>query len=176
MTYFDDIYESAVDNHYLITTAGAAALDIPGIELVKLAKRRRLEALGNGVYRIARYVPDESDPYAIAVARVGKGAYLWGESVIALLGLAPTNPDRIFVATPRRVRRNLPKEIVLIRVATGEGPTTYEGVPSQRLSQAIRSCKDTIMPERLQMAVRRAKSEGYVTASEENELKEALGW
>ena len=93
MTYYDDIYEQAVDNHYLFTTANAAAAGIPSVELAKLASRGRLESLGNGVYRLARYVPAESDPYAVAVARAGEGAYLYGESVIALLGLAPTNPD-----------------------------------------------------------------------------------
>ncbi len=176
MSYYDDIYEAAVDAHYLITTTEAAGLGVPGIELVKLARRGRLEALGNGVYRLARYVPSEADSYALAVARVGVGAYLWGESVIALLGLAPTNPDRIFVATPRRVRRRLPKEVVIVRAPDRERLTKYEGVSCQRVCRAILACRDSVMTERLRQAARRARAEGYVTAVEEDELKEELGW
>lgn len=170
MSYYDDIYEAAVDRHYLFTTADARTLGIPGIELVKLARRGRLESLGNGVYRLARYVPMDSDPYAVAVARAGAGAFLWGESVVALLGLAPTNPDRIFVATKRRVRRSLPEGIVLVRAPYNETPTVYEGVASQLVSHAISACRSTIMPGRLRQAIERARAEGYITSDELDNL------
>ena len=61
MSYYDEIYEHAVDNHCLVTTADAAALGIPTIELGKLSSRGRLERLGNGVYRLSRYVPSGTD-------------------------------------------------------------------------------------------------------------------
>ncbi len=176
MTYYDEIYERAVDNHYLFTTADAAASGIPGVELAKLAGRGRLESLGNGVYRLARYVPAESDPYAVAVARVGEGAYLYGESVIALLGLAPTNPDRIFVATPRRVRKKLPEPVVLMKAPAPERIAVYEGVPSQRAAAAIAACKGSVMPVRLREAARRGREGGYITAVEDEALKEEMGW
>ena len=176
MTYYDDIYERAVDNHYLFTTADAAATGIPRVELAKLASRGRLESLGNGVYRLARYVPAESDPYAVAVARAGEGAYLYGESVIALLGLAPTNPDRVFVATPRRVRKKLPGSLVLKRTPEPARLAVYEGLPSQRAADAIASCKGLVMPERLRDAMRRGRERGYITASEEEALREEMGW
>ena len=85
MTYYDDLYEHAVDNYYLVTTDDANNLGIPPVELAKLAKRGRLQNLGRGLYRLTRYVPSEFDPYAIAVARVVGSAYLYGESVLALL-------------------------------------------------------------------------------------------
>ena len=176
MSYYDDIYEIAVDKHYLFTTIDAAMLGIPGIELVKLAHRNRLKGLGNGVYRLVRYVPSESDPYALAVARVGKDAFLWGESVIALLGLAPTNPNRIYVATPHRIRRKLPNEIELIRVPDDEKTTFYEGIPCQRAISALYACRHTIMPKRLKQALKRGRAEGYITAQEERWLKEEFGW
>lgn len=176
MSYYDEIYELAVDNNYLFTTSDAVEVGIPGIELVKLARRGRLESLSNGVYRLARYVPSESDPYAIAVARAGAGAYLYGESVIALLGLAPTNPSRIFVATPRRVRRRLPEEIELIRVPAGERTTRFAGVRSQSVAAAILACRNTVMPERLEQALGQARAGGYVTVVEEELLRREMGW
>ena len=43
-------------------------------------------------YQPEQWVPDPSDTYAWAVMSVGPGALLYGESVIAMLNLAPTNP------------------------------------------------------------------------------------
>lgn len=103
-----------MDNHYLVSTADARDLDIPVVELAKLVKRGKLENIGRGVCRLSRYVPSESDSYAISVALVGEGAYLYGESVIAMLGLAPTNPNCIWVASPRRVRLAHPPKGLMI--------------------------------------------------------------
>lgn len=176
MSYYDEIYECAVDKHYLFTTFDAREAGIPGIELVKLARRGRLDALSNGVYRISRYVPSESDPYAVAVARAGEGAFLYGESVIALLGLAPTNPERIWVGTTRRVRKALPEEIELVRVTQPGRLTAYDAIPAQRAKDAILACRGTIMPGRLRDAAELAVAEGYVTASELEALKGEMGW
>ncbi|MDO4808240.1 MAG: type IV toxin-antitoxin system AbiEi family antitoxin domain-containing protein [Coriobacteriales bacterium] len=176
MSYYDDIYEHAVDNHYLVTTADAEDLGIPVVELGKLSSRGRLERLGNGVYRLARHVPSEADPYAVAVARVGRDAYLWGESVVELLGLAPTTPGRVWVATPHRVRKALPEGVVVVR-AGGQGPLdSYDGVPGQRVADAIRACAGRIMPERLRDAMVKGRKLGYVTAREERRLMEEMGW
>ena len=174
MTDYDDLYEHAVDNYYLVTTDDANNLGIPPVELAKLAKRGRLQNLGRGLYRLTRYVPSEFDPYAIAVARVGGSAYLYGESVLALLKLAPTNPDRIFVATSVRTRKRLPEGIQVVSRKEPACITSYEGIPCQRVKDAILSCQDTIMSERLNEATHRARAEGFLTKAEFDELEEAL--
>lgn len=47
--------------------------------------------------------------YGYVTAReAAEGAYLQGESVLALLGLAEVNPRRVKVAVPRRARPMLP--------------------------------------------------------------------
>lgn len=175
MTYYDDIYERAIDNYYLVSTDDAKDLGVPPVELAKLAKRGRLRNLARGLYRLSRYVPSEFDAYAIAVARVGGSAYLYGESVLALLGLAPTNPDRIFVATPVRVRKKkLPDSIRVVRRKEPASIVSYEGIPCQHVKDAILACKTTMMPDRLNEAVSRARAEGYLAKSEFENLKEAL--
>lgn len=176
MTYYNDIYEHAVDRHYLFTTLDAQELGIPVIELTKLAHRGRLEALGNGVYRLARNVPSESDPYAVAVARAGEGAFLYGESVIALLSLAPTNPEVINVGTTRRVRKAFPEEVNLVRVKDAGKLTVYEGIACQRAKDAIAACRGAVMPERLKAAAVRGVEQGYITAREAEELEGEMGW
>ena len=176
MSYYDQIYELAVDNYYLISTQDAADAGIPPVELPKLAQRGRLENISRGLYRLTRRVPHPNDAYATAVARVGRGAYLFGESVMAMLGLVPTNPAYIYVATPNRTRRKLPSSIRLKKPAQGKAPIIYDGIPSQSVADAIRSASETMMGDRLQEAAVRAREEGYLSKSEYTSLIKEMGW
>ncbi|MEG0621011.1 MAG: type IV toxin-antitoxin system AbiEi family antitoxin domain-containing protein [Raoultibacter sp.] len=176
MTIYENIYEIAVDNHYLITTEEAAEIGIPAIELAKLAHRGKLEHMGRGLYRLARYIPGDTDPYAIAVARFGKGAYLYGESVIAMLELAPTNPDYVCVAVPKRTRKAIPDSIRLFKTSENDTITAYDGIPCQSVACAIASARTTMMDDRLQDAANRAKEEGYLTTRALNQLKDEMKW
>ena len=63
-----------------------------------------------------------------------------------------------------------------MRVPAGERTTVYEGVRSQRVARAIAACADSVMPERLELAARRGRAEGYITACEQDELGRELGW
>jgi predicted transcriptional regulator of viral defense system len=161
MTYYDDIYEIAVDNYGLITSAEAKALGASDQDMSMMTKRGRLIKRGHGVYKLARYVPTPYDAYAEAVVLVGSDAYLYGESVIAMLELAPTNPSRVFVATPSRIRKQLPEYIVLVKA--NDEVTHYEGIPSQSVHGAIQVCRKTMMPERLKDAAYEAERQGYIT-------------
>lgn len=70
----DDIYEVAVDNYGLITSAQAKRLGISDKGVSRLAAVGRLTRLGYGVYLIRHRVPEASDPYAASVALVGPEA------------------------------------------------------------------------------------------------------
>ena len=170
MTYYDEIYEVAADNYGLISNAQAKKLGVSDKELSRLTKDGRLERVGHGIYRIFHHVPEPNDPYALAVMRVGPEAYLYGESVIAMHGLAPTNPALMFVATPKRVRKKLPKNLHVVIRGNQSDVSSYEGVPSQTIPAAIRSCRGTMMPERLIEATRSASAKGLITPGEELEL------
>lgn len=176
MSYYDEIYEIAVDQHYLITTCEARDAEIPPVELRKLAHRGKLDHLGYGLYRLSRYVPSDVDPYAVAVALAGPGARLHGESVIAMLGLAPTNPAFIYVESPRRVRRKLEDGVVLKKANADEPITTYMGVPSQTVKHAILSARKTMMDDRLREAASAARDEGYLTHCELADLSKEMSW
>ena len=80
------------------------------------------------------------------------------------------------MGTTRRVRKALPDEIELVRVAEPGRLTAYDGIPAQRVKDAILACRGTVMPDRLLDAAKRAAAEGYVTASEREELEEEMGW
>lgn len=146
------------------------------MELTKLAHRGKLENISRGIYRLARCVPHPNDTYAVAVACVGADAYLFGESVIAMLDLAPTNPAYICVAAPNRVRKRLLDYIRLKQPMEGETVTFYEGVPAQAVGFAIRSAKSTMMDERLRAAAQKAREEGYPPKNEYDGLAKEMGW
>lgn len=174
MTKFNDIYELAADNYGLITSAQAREIGVANNELVQYAKRGKIERIGQGLYRLAHYVPTPYDSYAEAVALIGPEAFLYGESVIAMHELAPTNPTYIHVATPKRVRRKLPAYVRVVQRSEEGGKTAYEGIPSQSIADAIRSCRGRMMDDRLRDATLVARAKGYLTRAEEQELLEEL--
>lgn len=171
--YGDIIYEIAAGNFGLVTSAEARAAGVTNNELVQYARRGRVERVGQGVYRLARRVPEPNDAYALAVALVGPGAYLYGEAVLGMLELCPTNPAYIHVATPRRVRRALPGYLRVVRTPGAGAGAVYDGIPCQCVADAIRSAAH-VMPDRLADAADRAREEGYLTRAEHDAIMEEL--
>ena len=155
VTAYERIFEASVDSYGLITAAKAKEMGIRKDVLYKLVARGRLERVGHGLYKLACPMPYSGDyaPYAQSVALIGPEAYLYGESVLAMLHLAPTNPKMMFVATPARVRRRLEKGFVVFQNAPCSNVAYYEGVPSQTVADAIRACFGTMMPDRLHQAI-----------------------
>lgn len=125
------------------------------------------------MYKLVRYVPTEYDRYAEAVALVGDGSFLIGEAVLAMHGLALANPRRISVGTTKRVRRELPEWVQPVTVS-GKTVTSYEGIPSQSLAEAILECRGMVMGERLKSAVEDARREGLITKDEFEHLRKEL--
>ena len=173
MAHFDDIYELAADNYGLITSAEAKNLGVAKSELNRWVGMGRLLKRGQGVYKLVRYVPTEYDRYAEAVALVGDGSFLFGEAVLAMNGLALANPRHISVGTTKRVRRELPEWVQPVTVS-GRTVTSYEGIPSQSLAEAILECRGIVMGERLKSAVEDARREGLITKDEFEHLRKEL--
>ena len=153
MTTYEQIYDEAIGNNGLITVRRAREMGIPAIALVKLCHRGRLVRIGHGVYRIDKYFPQETDSLAAAVATVGEGAYIVGESVIGYYRLCPTRESIIHVGTTRRVRKRLPDTIRLEKRPLGERVHLMDGVPAQTLALAIRTARATMEPSRLKEAI-----------------------
>lgn len=170
MSKYEEIYEVAADNYGLVTRDEAARMGVSDKELSRLASDGRLTRIGHGVYRIKHHVPGNLDPYAESVALAGPGAYLYGESVLAMFALCPTNPAKMFVATPRRIRRKLPRGMKVVQRQDAADVTEYEGIPSQTVGAAIRSCMGKVMPDRLQEAVREAQRQGLLRKDEAKKL------
>ena len=173
MTHFDDIAALAIDDYGLITAARARAMGITDVELNRWTASGKLERLGRGVYRLALYVPTPLDKFATACAIVGTGSFIFGDSVLDMHGLAFVNPRAVTVATPKRLRRNLPPWIKAVP-AEGFIPTRYEGIPTQKLSDAILWCRGLVMDERLIQGTEEAFGKGLITKAERDFLIERM--
>lgn len=168
------VREIALDHYGYVTTREAAEAGVPAIELPKLAARGGLESVAYGLYRVPDIPPTAYDQFAEALLRAGEGAYLHGESVLALLGLADVNPRQIKVAVRRRARPRVPPFMELTRVNGEVRTTSYEGLAAQSVADAILECRGHIETERLVAAAKQARSEGLLTTTEWQRVRKGL--
>jgi len=172
--YRQIVRDLALDRYGYVTTKDAVTAGVPAVELPKLAARGGLENVAYGLYRVPDVPVTAFDQFAEALFRAGEGAYLHGESVLALLGLADVNPRRIKVAIPRRVRSKLPAFIELTRVDGDPRTTLYEGLPARPLVDAILECRGRFETERLLAAARQARTGGLLTTAEWQRVRKGL--
>lgn len=161
------LHARALDQYGYITTADAAELGVPPVELRKIAHRGGLTHLAHGLYRFDDIPAGDHGRYLEAVLRAGPGAYLAGDAVLAFHDLALVNPRRIRVAAPRRVRSKLPDWVkVEQRPPARDDVVTVDGVPMTRVAQALRECQGTVMADRLADAAGEAVRRGLVRRRE----------
>lgn len=174
MNHFDEIYEIAIENYGLVTYADALDAGITGGELNRFTSNGRLERIGHGVYKLVRYVPTPYDQYAAAVTLVGPDAYIYGESVLAMHNLALVNPRKTTVATPKRIRKTIPSWIQIVPAKGNDIVENYEGIPCQRIDDAFRACRKTIMKSRLADGLGEAVSAGLISENNVIALRKEL--
>ncbi|MGN0071891.1 MAG: type IV toxin-antitoxin system AbiEi family antitoxin domain-containing protein [Atopobiaceae bacterium] len=174
MAMIDDIYD-AVDDYGLVTSSEACDLGVSNQALVQLSRRGKLVRMARGVYRVPVWPYQEQAPYAIAVKAAGEGAYLFGESVVALLELVPTDPRRMWIATPKRARRRLGEGVTLVERHLPDEIAYYEAIPCQRVGGAIVSAARTLGTKRAIQAAAEALRQGYITQEEKDRIEGELG-
>jgi predicted transcriptional regulator of viral defense system len=172
MNNFEKVYEVAADKYGLITVEDAADLGIHRKQLLLWEAMGRLERCGRGVYRLNHHVPTPYDHFAEAVALVGRGSLIYGDGVLAMHNLALVNPPQIQVAVAKRVRRTLPDWIRLVKKTDDVREESFEGIACQRVADAIRTCRGTVMKERLVDAIDEAARQGLLDRQEYKNLKE----
>ncbi len=162
MTAYEKLYEDAAENYGLITTDMAARYGVSAMTLVMLAQRGRLRHIARGVYRLEQHPSSEYDAYATLVAKAGRGAFLWGPSVLALNQLCPTDPAKLYVGVPGRIRRNLGRGVIVKNGCKNQIVVQTHGISSQTIKDAILASRGIIMNDRLISAARRAREEGFL--------------
>lgn len=174
-TYRRQLYEIAVGQYGYVTTADAAAIGVPPIELPKLAEHAGFMNVAYGLYRFEDVPHSPRDKFAEAVLRVGMDAHLTGDAVLAFHELALVVPRRIRIGTDRRVRANLPEWIHVVREELPEDDLTiYEGVRSATVARALIDSRGIVMTDRLINAVHDARQQGLLTGAEADRVLSVL--
>ena len=160
----------------IISFAQARDMGIFPAEMYRWCKSGRLMKVGRGVFRLTAY-PSHGfvSDMAALLALFGEGAYLYGESVLALYELCPTRSYVAMVAVPGRIRKTIiPKGTVIVKPPAGYCPTYHEGIACQRPKDAIRSCIGLLERSCLVEAVNEAEAKGYFMETEAKELKKEI--
>ena len=114
-TYRRRLAAHAADQYGYVTTRDATELDIPPVELPKLAATGGLSHVAYGLWRFDDQPRTGRDQFMEAVLRVGADAYLTHDAVLAFHELAQVNPRRIRVGTPHRARARVPDFVEVVR-------------------------------------------------------------
>lgn len=176
MTYRDRLRDIALGEYGFVTTKQAAGVGVPAVELRKLAARGALVNVAYGIYRLPDAPPSALDQFAEALLRAGDGAYLRGDSVLAIFGLADVNPRKVRVIAPKRTRAKMPCFMDVAGPPRGGHPelTHYEGLLAMRVADAILDCRGRIERGRLLEAAAQARREGLVTTTEWQRVRAEL--
>ena len=174
MKHIEVIYEIAAENNGIVTSAQAREAGVERSEMARWCRAGKIERLGHGAYITSWHLETRVDSFAQAVAVCGPKARLFGESVIALLELAPTDPSRVYVAVPKRTARDLPSNIRTVPLPKGQIGVKYDGVPCQSVFDALRVCTHTMLPERVRAATREAMRQGFITRLQLKSILEML--
>lgn len=171
-TYRRRLWERALDQYGYVTTADAAALGVPPVELRKLAGRGLLARVDRGLYRFPDAPTSPRDMFMEAVLWAGPDAALAYDAVLALHDLALANPRSLRVVTPRRARKTHPRDDVtlLVEEVPRSELTAYFGIPSTTVARALVDCRDLIMTSRLLEAADEARRQGLLLGDEHHNV------
>ena len=175
VSYRQELRDKAHDNHGVITLDDARDAGVPAVEVHKLASRGVLDRVGKGVYRMVEVPADALTEFAEAVASAGADAALADDTVLAAHGLAQVNARTIRVATPHRVRAQLPPTVELVAKAVPLADLDYiDGVPAMAVTDALLASRGRVMTERLIDAARDAARRDLITEDQAQHVIEEL--
>ena len=177
-SYRQQLFEVALDQYGYVSTADAHELDIPVVELGKLAHRGRLERVAYGIYRFPELPAGEYGPYLLATLWADRRGALSHETVLALHGLGDLNPTTIHLTVPvgYRPRRQGGQRYTVhhqhLEVADLDW---FEGIrtvsPRVAIVQCIRGGTPTYLTRQ---ATEIARDSGLLTAAERDHLAALL--
>ncbi len=140
MTSYEKIWDTAEDNHGVITSAQASRLGVKPAALVSMATNRKLVRIGQGVYKLEHHVPGPYDEYAQAVAMAGETAFVRGASALMMRGLIPFDPGMFYLGVSKRMRRKLPPGYS-VKMVVNPDVERIEGIPVERVESAVEDAR-----------------------------------
>jgi len=145
-SYRTRLYKLALSNNGVITTELATTNGIPAVELRKLAARGAITRIAQGVYLSPFYPDDGTTRFRVALEVAGEGSFLFGSSVLSLLGLTEYDSEPVRVGTTKRIRKALPSGIEVKTFSKAPALETIRGMPCQSPVQVLEAQKTTLSP------------------------------
>lgn len=176
VTYLQRLIEIAGTQRGYVTTDDARELDVPPVELRKLASRGLLEHISHGLYRIEAFPHQEHDDLMQAVLWPKGRGVISHETALVLWELADVHPKMITVSVPTgyRPRRNngaryriVNRDLVDIEYVAGIPVVT----PEQAIRDAI---EDGTQSRFIQQAIHNARRRRLIGPTTEQELLKLL--
>lgn len=174
-TYRSELRATAVEQHGYVTAQDVTRLGIPGEVLAELVEAGELALVADDLYRLDGVPRTRWHSFAEAVLRVGHGAALSHDAVLALHDLVEHDPDRVRVTAPHPVGRRLPRHIeVHQRRVAFEDLTAYRGIPSTTIARALLDCRALLAAGLLMDAAEEAVGRGLLLRRERHAVLERL--
>jgi predicted transcriptional regulator of viral defense system len=170
MTTRDDLWSVALDQYGYVTTHDAVSLGVPEVELRKLAHRRKLRRVFQGVYRFPEFPVSQNDQLMEAVLWTRDPlAVLSHETALDVRELSDLNPNVIHVTVPRRknpIRRLEAPEAFVVHYEdlTPEQRGWWDEIPCVTVEKAIDQAIVSLpRPDLVTQAIEQAESQGLIS-------------
>lgn len=173
-TYRQQLFDVALDQYGFVTTGDAHELEIPVVELGKLAHRGKLERIAYGIYRFPELPVEPLGQYMLATLWTGRRGALSHETVLDLHELCEVNPTRIHLTvepgySPRRAGGEL--YVVHHQELAENQLGWFEGIRTVTPRVAIEQCIATGTPTYLmRQAIMTARDRGLILRGEHDRL------
>ncbi|MDR1186540.1 MAG: hypothetical protein LBK95_03655 [Bifidobacteriaceae bacterium] len=172
MTIRESLWQVALDQYGYVTTLDAAQLGVAEVELRKLAARRKLAKMSQGVYRFPDFPVSQNDQFMEAVLWTRDPlAVLSHETALDLRELSDVNPAAIHVTVPKRknpIRRiHMPDAFALhYEDLRPDQRGWWEGVPCVTAGTSIDQATVSLpRPDLIRQAIDQAESRGLITTA-----------
>jgi predicted transcriptional regulator of viral defense system len=170
MTIREELWEVALDQYGYVTTLDAARLGVPEVELRKLAGRRKLAKVFQGVYRFPEFPVSQNDQFMEAVLWTRDPlAVLSHETALDVRELSDVNPNVIHVTIPKRknpIRRNKMPEVFVVHYEDlrPDQRGWWDQIPCVTVETAIDQTTVSLpRPDLVGQAIGQAEAQGLIT-------------
>ena len=172
MTIREELWEIALDQYGYVTTRDAARLNVPEVELRKLASRGKLARVCQGVYRFPEFPVSQNDQFMEAVLWTNDPlAVLSHETALDVRELSDVNPNMIHVTIPKRKnplrRKDTPEAFVVhYEDLRPDQRSWWEQIPCVTVETAIDQATVSLpRPDLVSQAIDQAEAQGLVTTA-----------
>jgi predicted transcriptional regulator of viral defense system len=176
---WDALYEIAASQGGFFTTQQAAAIGYSVQLLAHHLKRKRIERVRHGIYRLVHFPFGEHEDLIAAWLWSDQAGVASNQTALALRGLSDAMPSQVHITLPsawRTRRLRVPPHVELHYADVPAEDREWFGViPVTRVQRTLNDCaRDKLSPDLLRQAAHQALARGLVVRDELRDVARAL--